>query len=443
MHLGSVKKTDFAIWNPAEECLSREEMSALQSKRLRETVERVYHRVPFYRQALDACGVKPEMIQSVEDVRRLPFTMKDDLRTNYPLGLLAVPREEIIRYHASSGTTGKPTVVAYTRRDLETWSEMVARFCVAAGARADDVVLIAFGYGLFTGGFGLHYGMEKIGAAIIPASSGNTQRQLLLMRDLKATVLVCTPSYSLHLAEVLKESEYARSEYQLRLGLFGGEFWTEAVREQIEAKLGISATDNYGLSEIIGPGVSGECQVKDGMHIFEDHFLPEIIDPVTGEPMPPGEKGELVLTSLTKEALPVLRYRTRDICRLYPEPCPCGRTLVKMSKVTGRTDDMLIIRGANVFPSQIEEVLMRIEGTAPHYQLVVRKKGYLDDLEVRVEVSETLLFDRMKEMERLQDEIARQVREVIGIGVKITLVEPKSIERSVGKAQRVLDLRHV
>jgi len=435
------KPRQFSIWNPEEECLPRDELRALQLRRLRETVERVYHRVPFYREALDSRGVQPEQIHSLDDIRRLPFTFKDDLRANYPLGLLAVSREEVIRYHASSGTTGKPTVVAYTRRDLETWADLVARFCVSAGVRADDVVQIVFGYGLFTGGFGLHYGMERVGAAIIPASAGNTQRQLLLMRDLQSTVLVGTPSYALHLAEAMRESGYDRSAYKLRLGLFGGEFWSEGIREQIEANLGISATDNYGLSEVIGPGVSGDCQLKCGMHLFEDHFLWELIDPQTEEPVAPGQKGELVLTSLTKEALPVLRYRTRDICAVDPEPCPCGRTFWRMSKVSGRTDDMLIIRGANIFPSQIEDVLMRIEGAAPHYQLVVRKRGYLDDLEVRVEVSQGLLFDQMKEMQRLKEEITQRVREVVGVSVKITLVEPKSIERSVGKAQRVVDLR--
>lgn len=435
------KPRQHTIWNPEEECLPRNQLKALQLERLQQTVERVYHQVPFYRKALESRQVRLEQIQSLDDIRRLPFTFKDDLRMNYPLGLLAVPRDQVIRYHASSGTTGKPTVVAYTRRDLETWADVVARFCVSAGVRPDDVVQIVFGYGLFTGGFGLHYGMERVGAAVIPASAGNTQRQLLIMRDLQSTVLVGTPSYALHLAEAIRESGFERSEYKLRLGLFGGEFWSEGIRQQIEANLGISATDNYGLSEVIGPGVSGDCQVKQGMHLFEDHFFWELIDPESEEPVPPGQKGELVLTSLTKEALPVLRYRTRDICEINPEPCPCGRTFWRMSKVAGRTDDMLIIRGANIFPSQIEDVLMRIEGAAPHYQLVIRKKGYLDDLEVRVEVSEGLLFDRMKEMQRLKEEIAQRVRETVGVSVRITLVEPKSIERSVGKAQRILDLR--
>ncbi len=441
MQIEVSKPRQYAIWNRQEECLARDELRALQLRRLQQTVERVYHRVPFYREALESRGVRPEQIQSLEDLQRLPFTCKEDLRVNYPLGLLAVPKEEVVRYHASSGTTGKPTVVAYTKGDLETWADLVARFCVAAGVRADDVVQITFGYGLFTGGFGLHQGMERLGAGVIPASAGNTQRQLLLMRDLGSTVLVCTPSYALHVAEAMRESGYERSAYKLRLGLFGGEFWSEGIRGQIEASLDISATDNYGLSEIIGPGVSGECEEKRGMHIFEDHFLPEIIDPDSEEPLPPGEKGELVLTSLSREALPILRYRTRDVCCLDPEPCPCGRTSWRMSKVTGRTDDMLIIRGANIFPSQIEDVLMRTEGAAPHYQLVIRKKGYLDDLEVRVEVSEALLFDRMKEMQQLKEEISRRVRETLGISVKITLVEPKSIERSVGKAQRIQDLR--
>lgn len=431
------------IWNPEQECLDREELRALQLKRLQETVQQCYERVPYYRRALEAQGVRPEQIRALEDVRRLPFTVKDDLRKNYPLGLLAVPREQLIRYHASSGTTGKPTVVAYTRRDLENWSNLVARFSYAAGVRPSDVVQIAFGYGLFTGGFGLHYGMERLGASVIPASAGNTERQLLLMRDLGTTALVCTPSYSLHLAEAIQESQFDRSAYRLRIGLFGGEFWSDGIREQIESKLQISATDNYGLSEVIGPGVSGECLEKSGMHIQEDYFLAEVIDPETQEPVSPWERGELVLTSLAKEALPILRYRTRDICRIMPEPCPCGRTFARMSKVQGRTDDMLIIRGANLFPSQIEEVLMRIEGTAPHYQLIIRKKGYLDELEVRIEVSETLLFDEMKQMQSLREEVTRRLRAALGIGIRVSLVEPKSIERSVGKAKRVLDLRQV
>lgn len=436
-------RTENIIWNPQEECLPREELASLQLKRLQETVSRAYHNVPYYRDRLETLGLGPDDIQKLEDIRRIPFTMKDDLRQHYPLGMLAVPLDDVVRFHASSGTTGKPTVVAYTRKDLENWADLVARFCTGAGVTRRDVVQISFGYGLFTGGFGLHYGMERIGAGVIPISSGNTHRQIMLMHDLGSTALVCTPSYALHLAEAIGESEYDRSEFKLRVGLFGGEAWGDGIREQIESRLGISATDNYGLSEIIGPGVSGECCEKVGLHLFEDHFYPEIIDPVTEESLPLGEKGELVLTTLTKEALPVLRYRTRDICRLMPEPCPCGRTLIRMSKVTGRTDDMLIVRGANVYPSQIEEVLMSIEGTAPHYQLVVRKKGHLDDLEVRVEISENLLFDEMKQMQQLKETITQRVRETLGIGCKITLVEPKSIERSVGKAQRVLDLREL
>ncbi len=423
--------------------MGRSDLERHQLQLLQKTVERVYQTVPHYQKAFQEAGVKPEDIRSLEDIRRLPFTLKDHLRHNYPLGLLTVPREELVRYHASSGTTGKPTVVAYTRNDLETWQELVARFCYAAGVRPHDVVQIAFGYGLFTGGFGLHYGIEKIGASIIPAAAGNTQRQLMFMRDLQSTVLVCTPSYALHLGEAIRESGFERSDYHLRLGLFGGEFWSNAIREQIEDKLGISATDNYGLSEIIGPGVSGECSEKEGMHIFEDHIFAEVVNPDSLEPVPDGEKGELVLTTLSKESMPVIRYRTRDICRIIPEPCGCGRTLRRMTKVQGRTDDMLIIRGANVFPSQIEEVLMRIEGTAPHYQLVVRKKGYLDNLEIKVEISEGLLFDEMKQMQALKEKITLRVREILGLQAKITLVEPKSIERSIGKAKRVLDLRHL
>lgn len=429
------------IWSP-EETLSREQIQALQLQRLQETLCRVYEKVPFYRQSLQHTGIEPGDIKHLNDLSKLPFTVKDDLRDNYPLGLLAVPREQLVRYHASSGTTGKPTVVAYTKKDLEAWAELVARFCFAAGLRSDDVVQIAFGYGLFTGGFGLHYGIERVGASIIPASSGNTQRQLMLMHDLEATALVCTPSYSLYISEVLKESKWDRSEFKLRLGLFGGEGWSDGTRVEIESRLGISATDNYGLSEIIGPGVSGECSEKSGMHISEDYFIPELIDPNTEQVITEeGKKGELVLTTISKEALPVIRYRTRDICTLNYEPCPCGRTTVRMSKIQGRSDDMLIIRGVNLYPSQIEEVLMSIEGVEPHYQLVIRKEGALDHLEILVEISEKIFSDEMKQMRKTHERILHKLYSVIGITPDLKLVEPKTIERSVGKAKRVIDLR--
>ena len=424
------------------ECLPRDELEALQLERLQENVQRVYHNVAFYKKALDDAKVSPESIRSLEDLKRIPFTLKDQLRENYPLGMLAVPRDDLLRYHASSGTTGKPTVVAYTRRDLETWAELVARFAVAAGVRANDVVQIAFGYGLFTGGFGLHYGLERVGASIIPASSGNTERHIMLMHDLETTALVCTPSYSLYLGEVLNESAYDRSEFKLRLGLFGGEGFTDATRNEIETRLGISATDNYGLSEVIGPGVSGECVHKNGLHLFEDHFIPELIDPDTEEVITEqGRQGELVLTTLTKEAMPILRYRTRDICSFDFSPCACGRTMLRMSKVCGRTDDMLIVRGVNIYPSQIEELLMGIEETEPHFQLILRRQGVLDELEVQVEISECIFSDEMKMLRKQHDRILKKLQTVIGITPTLKLVEPKTIERSLGKARRVIDLR--
>jgi len=429
------------IFSPKYETMDRGELEALQLRRLQDTVMRVYYRVPFYRKKMDEHGVTPDDIRSLDDLRRLPFTQKSDLRDNYPFGLFAVPASEVVRIHASSGTTGKPTVVGYTRSDLEIWTELVARMATAAGVSDRDVVQIAFGYGLFTGGFGLHYGCELCGASVIPASSGNTERQLMLMQDFKTTTLVCTPTYALHIAEVAGEKGVDVSKLSLRLGLFGGEPWSESMREQIESRLGIIATDNYGLSEVMGPGVTGECSEKNGHHIAEDHFIPEIIDPETLEPVPEGEEGEIVFTTLTKEALPMIRYRTRDITRFLPGECPCGRTLKRMARITGRNDDMLIIRGVNVYPSQIEEVLMNIKGTEPHYQLIVDRKGALDTLEVKVEVSPDIFDDEMKRMKALQEHIAGRLQSVLGIGVKITLVEPKSIERFMGKAKRVIDRR--
>ncbi len=429
------------IWDPKHECMPRRALDELKLKRLGATLRRVYESVPFYRRAMDDGGIKPEDVRSLEDLSNLPFTAKGDLRNHYPFGMLAVPLEEVVRVHASSGTTGDPTVVAYTRNDLETWSELVARFITATGVTEKDVVQVAFGYGLFTGGFGLHYGAEKIGATVVPASSGGSERQLKLMKDFRTTAVVCTPTYALHLAEVMEEIGMSADELALRVGLFGAEPWSEGVRREIESRLHISATDNYGLSEVIGPGVSGECTEKDGLHIFEDHFIPEVIDPETEEPLGYGEKGELVLTTLTKEALPVIRYRTRDICYLDDSPCGCGRTLVRMSRVSGRTDDMLIIRGVNVFPSQVETVLLEVEGTEPYYQLVVSKNGALDHLEVRVEVSEQLFADEMRKLEELRERIRRRLESVLGLSPKVTLVEPRTIERSTGKAKRVLDLR--
>lgn len=430
------------IFSTKYETMEPQELKALQLRRLQDTVMRVYYRVPFYRKKMDECKVTPDDIRSLDDVRRLPFTVKDDLRDTYPFGMFTVPENEIIRIHASSGTTGKPTVVGYTRADLDMWTELVARMATAAGVTDRDTVQIAFGYGLFTGGFGLHYGCERCGASVIPASSGNTERQLMLMRDFKTTALVCTPTYALHIAEVAQEKEIDFSQLSLRVGLFGGEPWSESMRDKIENSLRITATDNYGLSEVIGPGVSGECLEKNGHHIAEDHFIPEIINPDTMEPVKEGEKGEIVFTSLTKEALPIIRYRTRDITRFIPGDCPCGRTLKRMARVSGRNDDMLIIRGVNVFPSQIENVLMEIEGTEPHYQLIVDRQGALDNLEVKVEVSPTMFDDEMKIMKALQEKATARIHSVLGIGVKVTLVEPKSLERYMGKAKRVIDNRN-
>jgi phenylacetate-CoA ligase len=429
------------IWDPEHECMARPDLEALQLERLRRQVAHLHAHVPHYHNLLDAAGVTADSIRTLDDVRRIPFTTKSDLRSHYPYGLLAVPLAEVARLHASTGTTGQPTVVAYTRRDLEDWAELIARLVVAAGTRPDDVVQIAFGYGLFTGGFGLHYGMERVGACVIPVSAGNTERQVRLMKDLRSTVLICTPSYSLHIAEVLAAEGIAPGDTALRLGCFGGEPWTEAMRQEIETRLGISATDNYGLSEVIGPGVSGDCLLKQGMHLQEDHFLVEHIHPETGEPAAPGEVGELVITPLCRQAFSVLRYRTRDLCRLLPEPCPCGRTLRRMTKVIGRTDDMLIVRGVNIFPSQVEEVLLGIGGIAPHYQLVISREGSLDDLEIRVEMSPELFSDEMKRLRETERALDHRLRSVLGVHFKLSLVEPRTLERTMGKAKHVVDLR--
>jgi len=431
------------IFSPKYETMERWELRSLQLRRLQDTVMRAYYRVPFYRKKMDELGVTPDSIKSLDDIRRLPLTVKSDLRDNYPFDLFAVPRNEIIRIHASSGTTGKPTVVGYTRSDLDSWTELVARIATAAGVSDGDTVQIAFGYGLFTGGFGLHYGCEHIGASVIPASSGNTDRQLMLMEDFRTTALVCTPSYALHISEVAEERGVDFKNLPLKWGLFGGEPWSDTMRDQIELRLNITATDNYGLSEIIGPGVSGECLEQDGLHINEDHFYPEVVDPDTLDPVPDGEEGEIVFTSLTKEALPIIRYRTRDITCIMPGECPCGRTLRRMARVSGRTDDMLIIRGVNVFPTQIESVLMEIKGAEPHYQLIVDRKGTLDTIEVLVEVSPAIFTDEMKKMNAFQKQITHRINSTLGIGVKVTLVEPKTIERSTGKAKRVIDKRKI
>jgi phenylacetate-CoA ligase len=434
------RHTEHRIWDPDAETLPRDGIEALQLERLRELVTRVA-RVPFYRDHFAHREIGPHSIRSLADVRRLPLTTKDDLRRQHPFGFLAVPRKALARIHGSSGTTGRPTFVAYTAHDLETWSNLCARFLVAGGLRPEHTAQVAFGYGLFTGGFGLHYGIERVGAAIIPAAAGNTRRQIEIMRDLDPEVLICTPSYALTIADSARELGIDPRSLPIRFGHFGGEPWTEDMRREIEDQLDIAAFNNYGLSEVIGPGVSGECPERTGMHIQEDHFLIECLDPETLEPVPEGEPGELVITTLTREAMPLIRYRTRDIARLYREPCACGRRTTRMSRVTGRTDDMLIIRGVNVFPSQIEEALLRVEGTTPHYLIEVSRPGTLDEVHVKVEIRPEIFSDRMDRMQALCERISREINTVAGIRAHVDLVEPRSIERFVGKAKRVLDRR--
>ncbi len=424
------------------ETMPREDLRALQLQRLQAIVERVYHLVPFYRRRLDEAGVKPEDIRTLDDLQRLPFTTKQDIRDNYPFGLFAAPMDQIVRLHASSGTTGKPTPVAYTQRDLDTWAELMARTIACAGAHRGDIIHIGYGYGLFTGGLGFHYGAERLGAAVIPVSGGQTRRQVMLIQDFGPTVICCTPSFALYLAEVAQEMGVHFKDTKLRVGIFGAEPWSEAMRQEIENRLSLDALDIYGLSEIIGPGVAVECiEAKKGLHLFEDHFLPEIINPQTLEPVAPGETGELVITPLTKEAFPLLRYRTRDVTSLDYTPCTCGRTIARMHRIRGRSDDMLIIRGVNVFPSQIESVLVETPGVAPHYQLIVDREGQLDTLEVRVEVDEGMFSDEVKKMEALAKSIQRQIKDYFTVSVKVKLVEPRTIPRSEGKAQRVIDKR--
>jgi phenylacetate-CoA ligase len=429
------------IWNRHFECMDRVELERLQGERLRETVERVYFNVPYYRHKMQEAGLGPESISSLSDICKLPYTSKQDLRDNYPFGLFAVPLSEIVRIHASSGTTGKPTVVGYTRNDISTWSEVMARTLTCAGANRNDFIQIAYGYGLFTGGLGLHYGGEKIGASVIPISGGNTQRQIQLMHDFGSTVLACTPSYALYLAEAIQESGIRREEFKLRAGVFGAEPWTENMRREIEAKLKIKAIDIYGLSEVIGPGVASECLCQEGLHINEDHFYPEIIDPETLEVLPEGSAGELVFTTLTKEGLPLIRYRTRDLTRLSYGKCTCGRTLVRMDKCLGRSDDMLIIRGVNLFPSQVESVLLGMAELKPYYLLIVDRVNNLDTLELKVEVDEAFLPDRISQLESLRKKIQDNLESSLGLLIKVTLVEPKVIERSEGKSKRVIDKR--
>ncbi len=438
----NAKKPENRIWNPACECMARRELDKLQLQRLQAVVRIAWEKVPYYRRKMEVTGVEPGDIRTLADVTKLPFTTKDDLRGCFPYKAFAVPMEDIVRIHASSGTTGQATVVGYTKGDMAVWSELMARLQMAAGMTKSDIVQIAFGYGFFTGGLGHHYGVETLGAAVLPVSSGKSERQIQIMKDYGSTVLICTPSYGMYLAELIEKTG-VRKDLHLRLGLFGGEAWTDAMRQALEKGLGVFATDNYGLSEVMGPGVSCECVEQNGLHMAEDHFLPELIDAATGEPAadPSGAGGELVFTTLTKEAIPVVRYRTRDLCTFLPGECPCGRTGRRMSKVSARSDDMLIIRGVNVYPQQIEEALLSIEGVAPHYQIVVSRAGALDELEVLVEVTEGLFFDEMTKQQAMKERIEHKLATSLAVHAKVRLVEPGSTPRSEGKAVRVIDHR--
>lgn len=429
------------IWNEPMECMSRDNMHELQSIRLKDMVSRVYHNVPFYRKKMQELGLEPGDVNTVEDLVKLPFTTKQDLRDNYPFGLFATPKSEVVRVHASSGTTGKSTVVAYTRKDVDTFSEVVARSLCCSGVTRDDTVQVAYGYGLFTGGLGLHYGAEKLGAAVVPISGGNTAKQITLLQDFGSTVLACTPSYAAYLAEAIAEAGIDPETLALRVGVFGAEPWTQEMRKKIEDGLKIKAYDIYGLSEIIGPGVSNSCDYHNGLHIAEDHFIPEILDPLTLTPVDKGVTGELTFTTVTKEAMPLLRYRTRDLSSLDYSHCDCGRTNVRMAKIHGRSDDMLIIRGVNVFPSQVESVLLEIPEAKPHYMLIVDRQGTMDTLEIQVEIDDRYFSDEIVQLNQIRNKIKQKVESVLGISVIISLVEHKTIKRSEGKAQRVIDKR--
>lgn len=431
-----------SYFNEEFETLPRPALEALQLKRLQQVLQRVYRNVPFYGESFDNAGISPDDIKSLADLQRLPFTSKQDMRDSYPYGLFAAPMEEIVRIHASSGTTGKPTVVGYTSRDISNWSDLMARSFVAAGAHRGDIIHNAYGYGLFTGGLGAHYGAERLGASVIPISGGNTKRQIMIMQDFGSTVLTCTPSYSLFMAEEARTEGIDFKNLKLRVGIFGAEPWSEAMRKEIEAKLNLDAIDIYGLSEIMGPGVAIECiEAKNGLHIWEDHFIPEIIDPESGIVLPEGAQGELVITTITKEGIPLIRYRTRDITSLTYAPCICGRTHARLARMSGRSDDMLIIRGVNVFPSQIESILVRVEGVEPHYLLIVDREENLDTLEVQVEVGEELFSDEIKVLQSLAKRLEKEIKENLGVSSRVKLVEPKTIQRSEGKARRVIDNR--
>lgn len=428
------------FWNKEIECINRDELQKLQSKRLHDMLHRMYNNVPFYRNKFDELGIHPNDITSVTQLSSLPFTYKQDLRDNYPFGLFAVPQHQVVRLHASSGTTGKSTVVGYTQKDLEMWAEVIARSLTMAGISNSDIMQVAYGYGLFTGGLGIHYGAEKVGASVIPISGGNTKKQLQLMEDFGSTVIACTPSYAAFLSESIL-AEKLLDKIKLKIGVFGAEPWTEEMRTFIQNSIGIKAYNIYGLSEIIGPGVSMECECQNGSHIFEDHFIPEIINPDTGEVLPEGQLGELVFTSVTKEALPLLRYRTRDLTTLHYDTCPCGRTMVRMGRIIGRSDDMLIIRGVNVFPSQVESVLIDLPETTPHYAIIVNRENNLDTLEIQVEVVEQYWTDEMKVLDGMKKKIQHAIANLLGINATIKLVEPNSMQRFEGKAQRVIDNR--
>ena len=429
------------IWNKEIETMPRTKMRELQLERLKYIVRYCYDNVPFYKKRFDENGIDPDCIKSLEDIKRIPPTTKADLRDNYPFGMFAMPRKKIVRLHASSGTTGKPTVVGYTKNDLDIWAENMARLVYGVGANEDSIVQICFGYGLFTGALGLHYGLEKVGASVVPSSSGNSEKQLMLMRDFGTNTLVATPSYALYLSELAKELEFPMSDYHLKLGLLGSEGCTVEMRDQIERNWGMFVTDNYGLSEIGGPGMSGECEHRCGLHINEDSFLCEIVDPETLEQKGEGDSGELLVTTLTKEGMPLLRYRTKDITRINYEPCKCGRTLARMDKTTGRTDDMIKIRGVNVFPSQVESALLGIDKIGPHYMLIVRREGFHDTLEVQVEMTDSSVLEKFSELEALHNTIKHKIKTVLGIDIKVTLVAPKTLERFQGKAKHVTDLR--
>lgn len=424
------------------ETMKRSDIEALQLERLRWTVDYCERNIPFYRTRLQEAGVTADKIKCLSDIEHIPFTTKDDIRDTYPFGLFGKPMKDIVRIHASSGTTGKPTVVGYTKTDLDIWSDCVARLCAAVNVTDEDIIQIAFGYGLFTGALGLHYGLEKLGATVIPASSGNTQKQVMLIKDFGVTGLVATPSYALYMSEVARELGISNEELRLKHGIFGSEGCTEEMRVQIEKGFNLFASDNYGMSELMGPGVSGECYVRQGMHINEDHFIPEIIDSKTCKVLDKGDTGELVITTITKEGIPMLRYRTKDISRLNYEPCKCGRTFARMDKIKGRSDDMLKIRGVNVFPSQIESVLVGMEHIGPHYQLVIRREGFMDTLEVQVELIDSSLLDRYGALEALQHQVKDNLKTVLGIDSKVSLIEPKTLERFQGKAKRIVDLRN-